>query len=71
MKKCCTCKQMLDERHFNKNSSLRDGLSTCCRSCHSQYQRDTNELKRKAKDEVNKSAHRFAWLGLDYADEML
>lgn len=33
MKKCYTCKQMLDQSNFNKNKSRKDGLNSICKEC--------------------------------------
>lgn len=47
MKRCCKCKMPKAETEFNKNRSMRDGLSPACRKCrkeeHSNYYQNNRE----------------------------
>ena len=37
MKYCGSCEQFKDLEAFSTNKSKRDGLSSCCKGCHSEY----------------------------------
>lgn len=64
MKKCATCKILLDESKFSLNPRKKDGLNSNCKECHSEYRKQhylSNKEKyiKKAKINNQKSVDAF------------
>lgn len=47
MKQCSVCKQMKDESKFSKDKSRKGGLAYRCKNCHSDYNKEHREEKKK------------------------
>jgi hypothetical protein len=72
MKKCSSCKELLDYSHFHKNSSKKDGYKDICKKCRVQKTRDyylknketilkkTKEYSINNKDKLYKSKKEWA-----------
>lgn len=43
MKKCSKCKRVLDENHFNRDNSRKDGLNNKCKDCVAKYRKSNKE----------------------------
>lgn len=64
MKQCTKCKEWKDKSEFRKNNGKKDGLHTCCKTCHSKASKAYYEshkekaaIQRKAHHEANREKH--------------
>ena len=48
MKKCITCRRVLDDPKFNKDRGHKDGLRSLCRGCQSKHHREWRKRRLKA-----------------------
>ncbi len=61
MKKCSSCKAMLEEQSFCRNRSRKDGLQNVCRKCFSKYSYPSASSNWKKANTDKVSGYKRAW----------
>lgn len=68
MKKCSKCDELKPETEFYKNSSTKDGLQPCCKTCQNEYNKVYQAKKRlqKRNTQLKRFSHYHLHKGLKY-----